>query len=61
VAPNYTTRQQLAATLGVSLSTVDAAIKRGEIQAIKIGTCVRVVLNDDGTPRQPAQQEAAHV
>lgn len=58
--PEFFTRAEVAARLKIDIDTVDSAIKRGELRAIRIGRSVRI----DGTsivalavePEQPAGQ-----
>ena len=38
----YLTRQECARTMGISVSSVDRAIRRGEIHAERIGRSVRI-------------------
>lgn len=51
----WTTRKAYAEKYKVCVDAVDAAIKRGEIKAIKIGRSVRVLDDANAIAVQPAQ------
>jgi excisionase family DNA binding protein len=60
-APLAMPRKEAARTLGVSLSTVDRAIKRGDIKTKKYGTRVLVPMSEIerfARPDDPSDQAA---
>jgi len=52
----WTTRKGYADKYKVCVDAVDAAIKRGEIKAIKIGRCVRLLDDTNAIAVQPSAE-----